>query len=39
MSVHGTRAMQTLVEVLAVNVPQMETECLILIKELESNIL
>jgi len=27
LSVHGTRAMKTLVEVLAFNIQQMETEC------------
>ena len=39
MSVHGTRAMQTLVEVLADKIPGMETECNMLVKELECNIL
>ncbi len=31
--------MQTLVEVLAEKVPQLSTECLMLVRELESNIL
>jgi len=39
MSVHGTRAMQTLVEVLAGNVSNLQTECLMLVRELETNIL
>lgn len=39
ISIHGTRAMQTLVEVLADKVPQLSTECLMLVRELESNIL
>jgi hypothetical protein len=39
MSVHGTRAMQTLVEVLAKNIKVMSTECILLIEQLNSNIL
>lgn len=39
MSVHGTRAMQTLVEVLADKVELLNTECLMLVRELENSIL
>ncbi len=38
LSVHGTRAMQTLVEVVAFNINLMDSECQLLIKELECNI-
>lgn len=39
LSVHGTRAMQTLVEVLAANISKMHSECMGLICELDQNIL
>jgi pumilio RNA-binding family len=39
LSVHGTRAMQTLVEVLAVHIDSMESHCRLMIEELDRNIL
>lgn len=39
LSVHGTRAMQTLVEAMAVNIKDMEPHCRQMIQELNKNIL
>lgn len=39
LSVHGTRAMQTLVEALALNIKDMESHCRLMIEELNKNIL